>query len=244
MEISRFGFKIHSFDSDAFGVVTVPRLLGSLLESAGGSADALGFGIRELQQRGLTWVIGRIRIDIDEAISVGDEIQVETWPSGIERTVALRDFRISKQGRAVGRATSLWFVLDMETRLPLRPNKILPERFHPQTPHLVSLPKVVPPIPSPVTRQRKYGVRQADIDLNQHVTAASYVAWAVEAVPEDLWRSQRLASLDIQFLEECHLGSSILSESHLLDESALVHRITRENDGKELARLTSNWSPR
>jgi acyl-ACP thioesterase len=177
-------------------------------------------------------------------ISVGDELEVETWPSGIERSVALRDFRISRQGRVVGQATSLWFVLDMVTRLPLRPHKILPEHLHERTEHLIVLPKLVPPLPEPVTRQRRFDVRQADIDLNQHVTAASYVAWAMEAVPEELWRSQRLATIDIQFLEECHLGSRILSQAHLSDPHAVTHRITRESDGKELARLTSSWLTR
>jgi acyl-ACP thioesterase len=241
MEISRFNFKVHSFDSDAFGAVTAPRLLGFLLESAGGSADSLGFGIRELQQRGLTWVIGRVRIELDDVLSKGEEVEVETWPSGLERSIALRDFRIVKHGHVAGRATSQWFVLDMETRFPMRPNRIMPERLHAQTEHLVQLPKVVPALTGPVTCRHQYDVRLADIDLNQHVTAASYVAWAMEAVPDDLWRSHRLSSLDIHFLEECLLGSRILSESEVTDAQTVVHRISRENDGKELARLSSGW---
>jgi acyl-ACP thioesterase len=244
MEISRFNFKVHSFDADAFGAVTAPRLLGFLLESAGGSADSLGFGIRELQQRGLTWVIGRIRIELDEVLSKGDEIEVVTWPSGLERSIALRDFRITKQGQVAGRATSQWFVLDMESRLPLRPNRLMPERLHAQTEHLVQLPKVVPALKGPVTCRHQYDVRHADIDLNQHVTAASYLAWAMEAVPDELWRSHRLSTLDIHFLEECLLGSRILSESQAIDALTVAHRISRENDGKELARLSSGWLPR
>lgn len=244
MEISRFDFKIHSFDADAFGAVTAPRLLGYLLESAGGSADSLGFGIAELQRRGLTWVLGRIRIVLDQPVSVGDAIEVETWPSGIQRSIALRDFRLCRRGQCVGKASSLWFVLDMESRLPMRPHKILPEHLHAQSEHLVALPKVIPPLSDPVTCRCSFGVRQADIDLNQHVTAASYVAWAMEAVPAEIVRTQRLAAMDIHFLEECHLGSRILSEAHPASGSSMVHRIAREGDGMELARLTTEWQNR
>jgi medium-chain acyl-[acyl-carrier-protein] hydrolase len=241
VEVYRCGFKVHSFDSDAFGAVTAPRLLGYLLESAGGSADALGFGIEALQRQGLTWVLGRIQIVVDARIAVGDALEVETWPSGLLRSAAMRDFRIRRAGLEVGRATSTWFVLDMATRLPERPGKLLPERLRPQTQHLVALSPVIAPMPEPATLARPYDVRKSDIDLNQHVTAASYVGWAMEAIPNDLWSSHRLASLDVQFVEECHLGGTIVTEAALVEDGILLHRISRCDDGKELTRLRTTW---
>jgi medium-chain acyl-[acyl-carrier-protein] hydrolase len=244
MQACRYQFRIHSFDSDAFGTVTAPRLLGYFLESAGCSAHALGFGIQALQEQGLTWVIGRIRIVVHAAIRVGDAIEVETWPSGIERAVAMRDFRLLKAGQQVGEATSQWFVLDMQSRLPMRPHKLLPEGFHPELEHLVPLPRVIQPLKDPALQQTEFNVRLSDIDLNQHVTAASYIDWAMQGLPEDLWRTHRLSSMDVQFLEECHLGSRILSESQLSATDTLLHRISRTSDHKELARLATTWVPR
>ena len=76
MEISHHQFKVHSFDSDGFGALTADRLLGYLLESAGRSADALGFGIEKLQAKGLTWVLGRIQIVVDLPIRACVELRV------------------------------------------------------------------------------------------------------------------------------------------------------------------------
>lgn len=234
-------FRVHSFDTDAFGVVTVPRLLGYLLEAAGASADSLGFGIRELQQRGLTWVLGRIRIVIDQAACFGDTLEIETWPSGLERSVATRESRILRGDDVVGSATSLWFVLDMESRIPVRPHEILPEWLHPQTPRLVELSRTIAPLAGPVTVQRQFDIRQSDIDLNRHVTAASYLAWAMDAVPDELWLTHRAKCLDVQFMEECHLGSAVLSESCHGQDGGVSHRVSRRSDGRELARLLSQW---
>ena len=51
----------------------------------------------------------------------GEEILVKTWPRGIERLFALRDFLItSRQGEVLGRVTSNWLLVDLTTRRPKR----------------------------------------------------------------------------------------------------------------------------
>ncbi|HEY5961284.1 MAG TPA: acyl-ACP thioesterase domain-containing protein [Polyangiaceae bacterium] len=244
LEVFSNCFDIHDFDSDAFGSLTMPRLLGYLLHAAGGSADSLGFGIRELQKQGLTWVIGRIRIVLNECLAVGDSIIVETWPSGLQRSIAMRDFRIIRNGLEVGRATSQWFVLDMETRMPVRPHAWFPERLRAQPEHLVTLSRTVPKLLEPPELCVSFEVRKADIDINRHVTAASYVTWAMESIPETVWSEQRIESFDVHFLEECHLGSTVMAESQRADEVTLLHRIRRNDANVELARLATTWVPR
>jgi medium-chain acyl-[acyl-carrier-protein] hydrolase len=244
MQPSHHQFKVHSFDSDGFGILSTARLLGYLIEAATRSAETLGFGIEELQAEGFTWVLGRIQLVVNCPIGLGDEIEIDTWPSGIERAVAMRDFRINRTGQAVGQATSQWFVLDMETRLPVRPHRVLPEHLHSPTAHEVALSKTISPMTEPVTVQRQYDVRLADIDFNRHVTATSYIGWAMEALPDELWKNRRLAAMDVQFLEECLLGNTIRSESQLVGDGALLHRISRTGDNKELARLSTRWVSR
>lgn len=226
-------------------MLSAPGLLGYLLESSGRSADQLGFGIAKLQaESNLTWVIARIKIVLDEPLGFLEEIEVQTWPSGLMRSAAIRDFRIKKKGREVGRATSLWFVLDMQSRLPVHPHDVFPEALRPETEHLVTLSRSLAPLTEPPDIERRFSVRYSDIDLNRHVTAASYVAWAMEAVDDPTWTTQRLSSLDIQFLAECHLGEEVLSSSRSVEPGTRIHRITRSSDQKELTRVLSTWVPR
>lgn len=237
-------FTVHSFDADAFGYLTPAALAGYLQEAAGRSADGLGFGLADLQRQGVTWVLARERVVLDEPLRWGDVLTVETWPNGLDRLAALRDFVLRRDGVEIGRALTTWFALDLATRRPVRPDKLFPPEFHAQGAHVLA--PAEPPLPELTTPEleRRFQVRLADIDANQHVTNASYVAWALEAVDQACWREQRLAALDVQFLAECHHGSYVRSRSSAQGDGSRLHAIVREEDGKELARVRTRWAPR
>jgi acyl-ACP thioesterase len=242
-EVTRVTFDVHSFDADAFGLLAPAALAGYLQEAAGRSADALGFGVPELNRRGITWVLARQRLELLQPIRMGESLEVETWPSGLDRLAALRDFVLRREGVEVGRALTTWFALDLATRKPVRPDRFLPEERHPELEHV--LPAAAP-LPGLATAEveRRFQVRFADIDLNEHVTNSSYVAWALEAVDEGCWRERRMATLDVQFLAECRRDASVRSRSALLPDGARLHAIVREADGKELARARTGWVAR
>lgn len=244
MEVTRKKFKIHTYDARLAGALSPPRLLDYLLESAVSSAESLGIGIAELQRFGLTWVLGRIKVVLDAELVAGDEIEIQTWPSGLDRAVAMREFVILRDGRVVGRSTSRWFVLDLETRLAVRPHKVFPERLQPPTEHQLKLSRVLPGLVSPPLTSLELDVRRSDIDFNQHVTAASYVSWAMEAVPTTQLDGRRLGGFDIQFLEECRLGERVQIESADGPDAETLIRIVRDGDSKELARMTTSWIAR
>jgi medium-chain acyl-[acyl-carrier-protein] hydrolase len=243
-QVTTASFTVHSFDADAFGHLAPAALAGYLQEAAGRSADSLGFGLADLNRLGATWVLARERVVLDQPIRWGETLTVETWPNGLDRLAALRDFVLRRDGVEIGRALTTWFALDLATRRPVRPDRLFPARLQVQGAHV--LPAAEPPLPELGTPEleRRFQVRLADIDANQHVTNASYVAWALEAVDEACWRGQRLATLDVQFLAECHHGSFVRSRSSAQADGTRLHAIVREEDGKELARVRTGWAAR
>jgi acyl-CoA thioesterase FadM len=244
MEPTVLRFPVHSFDADAFGQLSPAALAGYLQEAAGRSADALGFGLQALNERGLTWVLARSQIALDLPIRWGDVLEVDTWPSGVDRLAALRDFRLRRDGAEIGRALTTWFAIDLATRRPVKPQQLLPEERHAQTPHVLA--PAAAPIAAPATAEveRRFQVRFADIDANLHVTNASYVAWALEAVEEPFWRAARVAAIDIQYLAECNYGAYVRSRSAPEGVDARLHVVVREEDGKEVARARTVWAAR
>ena len=241
MQTSKSAFFVHSFDSNAFGHLSAVALAGYLQEAAGQSADELGFGLRDLNRRGLTWVLVREHFELEEPVCFGDTLEIETWPSGIDRWAALRDFRLFKNQREIGRALTSWFVLDIASRHPVRPKNVLTESYHAQDPHV--LPLRVEPLTTVgnASLERRFHVRFSDIDANLHVTNASYIAWVMEAVAESDWRDQWLRSLDIEFVAECALGAVVNSRSSSNGETHF-HSVFREPDSKELARAVTIWN--
>jgi len=242
--ITRVAFTIHSFDADAFGHLAPAALAGYLQEAAGRSADGLGFGLAELVRRGATWVLARERVELDQPVRMGEVLEVETWPSGLDRLAALRDFRLWRDGVEVGRALTTWFAIDLATRKPLRPAELLPEALHAQPPHV--LPLAEPPLPplEAAEVERRFQVRFSDIDVNAHVTNSSYVAWALEAIDEPTWRRQRVSALDVQFLAECGRDVYVRARSAVQPDGARLHEVAREADGKALARVRTRWAAR
>lgn len=246
MDTLRSRFTVHTYEVDAFGQLAVPALTGFLAEAAGHHAAALGVGLEVLMARGLTWVLVKQRVEILRAPRLHEELEVETWPSGIDRLAALRDFRVlGADGAELARATSQWYVLDLATRRPRPPLEVLDvARFRIEVPHAISFRDGKLPALERWEREKRFHIRYADIDRNLHVNNGSYLAWAIEAMPREVWQSSRLTELEVQYRAECTLGSAILSRVLPSGEGGYVHGIVREEDGKELARLSTRWAAR
>ncbi len=237
-------FEAHSYAVDAFGQLSAPALSGWLQEAAGRHADRLGVGVDALQARGLTWVLARQSVLVERPVAFGERAEVVTWPSGADRLSALRDFEIRVAGEVRARAVTQWIVLDLASRKPVRPGSVLPLELVEQMEHVLPLPSGRPPAPGPPEAERPFSTRYRDIDRNLHVTNSSYVEWACEAIPEEVWSSRRLRSFEAFFIAECRHGSRILSRSSATGNGHFVHSVVREEDGKELARLRTAWVER
>ena len=237
-------FEAHSYAVDAFGLLSPPALSGWLQEAAGRHAERLGVGVLDLQARGLTWVLARQAVVVDRPISMGERAEVETWPSGADRISALRDFEVRVGGELRARAVTQWIVVDLATRKPVRPGKVLPLDLVEPMEHVLPLPGGRPPAPAPPEVEFDFTTRYRDIDRNLHVTNATYVEWACEAVPEATWRSCRLSAFEAYFIAECLHGSRGRSRSAPTGDGVFVHSVVRDEDGKELARLRTAWVDR
>lgn len=239
-------FPVHSYEVDAFGTLEVAAISGYLQEIAGRHAAVLGVGLDVLRARGLTWMLARQRLELPCPVSLGDTLALETWPSGVERLAAFREFIARRgDGAEAVRASTIWYVVDLASRKPVRPKEVLDPRFpRARQPAVAPLAHGKLPVLGEWELQKRFHVRYSDIDQNLHVTNASYVAWAIEAMPVELWRASRLAAVEVHYLAEGLHGAAILSRVARTGPASFAHAIVREEDGKELARLVTAWTPR
>lgn len=240
-------FPVRNYEVDASGVLAPAALAGYLIELAVIHADELGFGFADIFPRGYTWVLSRMRVAVERPIALGEVVTLDTWPSGVERLFAKRDYRArGADGQPVLRASSQWLLLNLETRRAVFPNDVIADRIPPPGPHVFEEPFVRLPSlgEGELAGERRFDTRYQDIDRNLHVTSASYVAWAVEAIPLETWQSSRLSFLEVHYMAECHHPSTIVSRSRTLGEGRFLHSIVREGDQKELARLETGWIAR
>lgn len=234
---------VHGSDVDAFGELALPALAAYLQEVAGHHATALGCGLEALRPRGLTWVLVRQRLEAPRPIPLGEELEVETWPSGVHPLTVTREFTVrGRHGAELGRASTAWLVLDLATRRPVKPGTVLDPALRPHLEAVAEIPSRLPP-PGPAAAARRFEVRYADIDLNRHVTNTSYLAWTLESVSEATWLADRACAVEVHYLAEGRLGDVAVVRTEG-DARERAHAVVREQDGKELARLRTRWTAR
>lgn len=244
-ETHRERFLIRSFDLDVTGRVSPRALCGFLQEAAGEHAVRLGVGQRVLVERNLAWALHRLRIELDETPGHGAVFEVQTWPSALERLYAHRDFLLHHEGRVIGRATSAWIVFDLVTRRAGKVLEALGEIPVAGRPRAAIIQAKKPPLPSSPEVERSFRVRRGDLDTNAHTNNGCYADWVIETVPERLWQTHRLSSIELVFRAESVYGDTLIAASQRLDDAGLrwTSSITRTTDGVELARAETVLAP-
>ncbi|KAL6766149.1 FAT1 [Auxenochlorella protothecoides x Auxenochlorella symbiontica] len=221
--------------------VTIAAVANILQEAAGNHAVAMwgrssqGFATDpELVERGLIFVMTRMQIQMHRYPRWGDLVQVETWFQAAGKLGAQREWLLRDKltGEVLGAATSTWVMINMRTRRPCRMPELVRWKsacFAREPPRLAlpsdvtraKLPAVADPAP---LRGNRQVARRADMDMNGHVNNVAYLAWTLEAVPEEVWAGSHLYQVEIDFKAECHAGDVVCSLAQQVPpQEALTH---------------------
>lgn len=252
---------VRSYDVDTTGRLAPPALWRMLQDAAGSSAAALGFSVEHLFEHGLTWVLARFRLGMRDWPGWRSPLAVETWPVGTDGVRAYRNFRVRDgAGRMIGAASSLWMVLDVKARRPVRiPEFIRMARpgdadmthadVADEAPELLDALDLAPlAAPPAARRERRMTVRFNDLDLNRHANNACYTEWALEAVPPELREAATPCALAIDYRAEARLDDPVVSSCAPAGEGdaafaapcTVLHRIAHA-EGRDFALARSVW---
>lgn len=227
-------YRVRSYETGVANRVTLPTLCNYMQEVAGDHAIELGFGILELQSRGLSWMISRLHLKLTRDVPWGEDVTLVTWPSGLKgRLVALRDFRLlDAHGVEIGEAVSEWLTVDLAAQRIVRPSEAFQSIVPPDVAcvslaasdgggKFVALAKV--------DATARILVRRADHDFNDHVNNVHYVEWALEALPA-AFRARPVRELDIVFRQAAHAGDELESQLEVVDADHCRCAIVRPSD--------------
>jgi acyl-ACP thioesterase len=242
----REDYRIRSYEVDCRNRLSILSIFNFMQEAASKHAAALGVSIQQLLAENHTWLLSRLKIKIAACPGWNDRIQISTWPSGTQQLFALRDFELKgEDNQPIAAAISAWLVIDLQRRLPVRIAPFV-ERLKPiEGGHILSarLDKL-PAVKNPA-HERRFVVRYSDLDINQHVNNVSFVAWIIEGVPIATLNTSVLSELEINFLAEAFYGDRIIATCSPQDPDNTIfhHSLTRQQDGRELARARTVWRP-
>jgi len=233
-------FKVTSRDLNPKGEARLTSLAGFFQEIAYQHAEKLGFGYHDLLAGQTFWVLSRMKIRILQYPLWDDEIRVQTWPCGLDKLFAMRDFRIfSGSGQVIGLASTAWLIVGNQTRRPARPSDQLDQyREGQDKPFAEKLRKIA--LPEDMSRVDLRSVVYSDLDVVGHVNNVKYMEWCIDAAGETGLR-RGIGTFEINFMHESRFGDEIEIRGTPAGEEEVFFLGRGTFDDREIFRAHLTW---
>ena len=208
LPIAEYSYRVQPLDVDFKEQMRTTQLLGYMLHTAGQHADENGFGIHTLHSTGRAWVASRIAMEIDRYPMAEEAFHIQTWIEDFGRVFTTRNFRFLNANREeIGGGTSIWCMLDMESRKAI-------DLAHSEYASFAN------GIPSPVSRAAKvagvqaeaisrHRVKYSDLDFNHHANSMKYIEWMMDLFPLEFFQTNAVKRLDINYVSEIRFGEIV-----------------------------------
>lgn len=209
---SQYKFSVEPFTEDYCGNLSWGRLGNLLLRCASMHAGEHGFGFSDMLKSNQGWVLSRLVMEMDALPRSGETFYIETWVSKIYRQFTDRHFSILREdGSAYGHATSIWALIDQDTRIPADLTQLADGGF---------TDALIPERPSPIAPMGRIRMKSpiladkhqaafTDLDINGHVNSIRYIELLLnQYAPEDL-KKNPVKRIEMAYCLESYHGNNL-----------------------------------
>lgn len=231
-------FRVHTYETDRLGNLSLPMLCGYLQESASLHANHLKWGYEDLGKQDQLWVLNAMWLKIHRIPHWQDEVQVATWPSGRQGLRYLRDFSVrDQQGHFCVSAATSWVIIDQEKRRPVRMN--FEFEYPPREKICESRPGKIE-VADSLDNVKEVQTTYDDLDIQNHVNNLRYIQWMMAAIPSDFRMDYDIDTFEINYLAETNINQSIQVLHRQMEPLQWVHEL-QNHEGKAVCRAVSQW---
>ena len=170
-------------------------------------------------------------------------LKIKTEPRGWSKLFAFRDFEICDGEKTIGRATTCWGLIDLNTKNMVNVGQVLADnpnfgKFEKRETDL-AFNKILPL--QTIDVEKTYAVRFDDLDVNQHVNNSNYIVWAFEALDYNFRKNKELKTIDMLFKKEIAYGNVVQSQLQVLENTTL-HALKNKETEEELCLVQAQWA--
>lgn len=205
MGIFTYTYKIKYSDIGTNNKITLKALVDTLQEAAIAHSDFAGYGVNDIPNTHLAWLLLNWKVEIKSYPILNDTITVKTWPRIFDKLYSYRDFEIyDTNNNLIAIASSKWFAIDTQTK---RIRKLTPEIAESYgEPVTKSVFKHAfeekLKVPDNLKLNFNYQIQRRDIDTNGHVNNLNYIDYALETIDEDIFNNTKFNNLEITYKKE------------------------------------------
>lgn len=237
-------YEIHYYEVDYKKRVLITSIVDYLEDAATKQSDELGIGMDYLVENNLGWVLYKWNIDIYSYPVYGEKILIRTCPCAMKKFYAYRTFELlNSKGERLGKAESVWFLLNIEKRRPVRVGEDILNAYgltaNDDKPLEI---ENIKPLEN-YNYEKQFSVRYSDIDTNRHVNNEKYIAWAIETMPLDTVLNYTLKNIKVTYEKETIYGEDIrvLTEIEQVENNIICNHKILNKEEKELTLLKTTW---
>ena len=217
--------QIKGYDVDIHQRATIPAMVMMMQEAAMQHVLRIGVSAKELVKDNLGWVLHQQYFEFFRQPTLGEKLQIQTNPTGLERIFTYRDFQMKDEnGVVVAQASSSWILMDTETRKMAKYPTFISEMLQSSNDFekLPRPPRMKFKIGKP-DFEKTFQVGFHDLDFNAHLSNFYYFKWMLDSMPSDFLKNNQLQSLQIRFKEECYLDDEVKVLIQETEEKSYVH---------------------
>lgn len=177
-------------------------------------AQTVGFGILNVAEKGVAWILLEWKVSILKRPLYNTIVTVKTWVSHADKLICERDFEItSENGEVLVLASSKWVLMDMKSRKMVKLTEDYIDIFEMEEgkksfPKEEEKQKFVEP--TLYTQSVEYKVQRRDIDMNGHLHNLNYLYIAYEILPEEVFQNMTFNQMIIQYKKEIKYGDKVI----------------------------------
>ena len=222
-------YTVNANDTDCNGVASASAILRYMQDAANREMAHDGPSFTELIERGLTFVLSRIRLSCYAPLYSHDNFTVETWACESKGVQFERCYRILRDGAIIAEAVSVWALCGMTDRRLHRVSEIEVNYCMDDMLELDQPTRIRIPEEAELSLKGERVVEYADIDLNMHMNNTHYPDILCSYLGTSM-AGERVISMAISFVGEAPLGDSIKYYSGSVDGVYYVRSV--RSDGK------------
>ncbi len=236
--ITQKEFEIKSYEVSANTEIKPYSILHFLEDVAYHNAKEIGVGYEDTVAKHQGFFLIKYHLKFNLMPKMSDIIKAKTWIVKAKSIQCRREFELSDiNNNIIGVASSLWLLVDLNTKKILNPYK---ELTYPDCEENYAFDTTFPKIPiiNKVDFESEINITFDDIDLNSHVNNANYLKFALNTLPADFLKNNSVCEINILYKKETILGETIISQAQLLKEkNATLHILKNKATGEELTTL-------
>lgn len=193
-------------DVDYNGVARMSSLMRYIQSAAQTQLTLNGMSYEQLKDMKRAFILSRIKIEFNEPVRAYERVCAVTYPCESRGYSFLRCYALEKDGKTIGRAVSVWALIDTETRSMVRVNDFeLGLETH--EPHSLELTRFS--LPSGIREVGTYTVNYGDLDQNCHMNNTRYPDMYSNFLLLD---GKRIRSISINYKNEAPRGERLRVE--------------------------------